>query len=168
MKDLILLSRTFQVSWMPKALLNADWCANLILRNFIDNDRQWLIFQLEHIKNLCEGTDLSRLDRYRKSYLCRNLKKETPTVQSISERFEILISRTECSVVVQQFSRKESISKLKEFVKHMWFYLNDESISYYRNPLDNAMAKHYTGFAELVIDSGHAFNYSISYAGNTQ
>ena len=153
-------------------MLNEDWCAgcaNLILRNFIDNDRQWLIFQLEHIKNLCEGTDLSRLDRYRKSYLCRNLKKETPTVQSkISERFEILISRTECSVVVQQFSRKESISKLKEFVKHMWFYLNGESISYYRNPLDNAMAKHYTGFAELVIDSGHAFNYSISYAGNTQ
>ena len=45
----------------------------------------------------------------------------------------------------------------------MWFYLNDESISYYRNPLDNAMAKRYTGFAELVIDTGHAFFYSISY-----
>ena len=50
-------------------------------RNLIDNDRQWLIFQLEHIqkqKNLCEGTDLSRLDRIPKVAPLPELEEGNP------------------------------------------------------------------------------------------
>ena len=91
-------------------------------KNLIDNDRQWWIFQLEHIHN-CEKTFI---DCY---------EKDKPKVRStIHKRFP------EWKVVNEQFSRKQIIPKLKEFVKFMWIYFKNESINYRTNPLYYAIA----------------------------
>ena len=102
-------------------------------RESIDNDRQWLIYQLDHIQN--------------KEKLFVDVKKEErPTLKlSISRRFP------EWDSVIGKFSRKQSIPRLKEFVKHMWIYFNDQSTSFYRNPLSDAAAKSNMEFVELLI-----------------
>ena len=73
-------------------------------RNLIDNDRQWLIFQLEHIqkqKNLCEGTDFSRLYRIPKVAPLPEFEEGNPNCPVYNfRRFP------EWNVVVQKFSRK--------------------------------------------------------------
>ena len=104
-------------------------------RESIDNDRQWLIYQLDHIQN--------------KEKLFVDVKKEErPTLKlSISRRFP------EWDSVIGKFSRKQSIPRLKEFVKHMWIYFKDKPMSFYRNPLSEAAAKSNMEFVELLINS---------------
>ena len=102
-------------------------------RNSIDNSQQWFIYQLNHIQN-------------KEKTFVDVRKKERPTLQSsISKRFP------EWDSVIGQFSRKQSIPKLKKFVKYMWIYFNNESMSFYRNPLSEAAAKSNIKFVELLI-----------------
>ena len=105
-------------------------------RNTIDNDRQWLKFQLEHIHT------------QEKTFIDVLAKDEPKVKNSIYKRFP------EWNAVITQFSRKQNILKLKEFVKFMWTYFKDDSMSYYRNPFHNAVAKSNIVFAQLLIDSG--------------
>ena len=105
-------------------------------RNLIDNDRQWLILQLEHIQK-------------KNKMFIDEVKKEKPTIQStISKRFP------EWNVVIKQFSSHKNIPRLKEFVEHMWIYFNNESMSFYMNPLHDSAANSNIGFVELMIAGG--------------
>ena len=104
-------------------------------RNTIDNDRPWLKFQLEHI-------------HYQEKTFTDLAKGTLKVSNSIHKRFP------EWTAIITQFSRKQNILKLKEFVKLMWTYFKDDSMSYYRNPFQNAVAKSNIVFAQLLIDSG--------------
>ena len=102
-------------------------------KNSIDNDRRWLILQLEHIQ--------------KKEKIFIDWYKNEKTTMTILERFP------EWNAVVKQFSRNRNIPRLKEFVQYMWIYFNDESINFYRNPLHDFVAKSNIGFVELMIGS---------------
>ena len=86
-------------------------------KNLIDNDRQWWIFQLEHILN-CE-----------KTFIDYDEKEKPKVISTIHKRFPGWKE-----VVIEQFSRKQSIPRLKEFFKFIWIYFMDESMSYHKNP----------------------------------
>ena len=101
-------------------------------RDLIDNDRPWLVFQLEHIYNtsmemlICsaryDGVDLNFL--------------------------KAVTSRPEWYTVIQQIS---SIPRLKKVVQQLWVYLPNHE---FRDPLNCAIMKSNSEFVELLIDSG--------------
>ena len=91
-------------------------------KNSIDNDRQWLIFKLEHIhKQEKTFIDYDEED------------KEERVKSSISSSFP------EWNAFIEEVSKRQNIPVLKEFVNFMWIYFNDESMDYYCNPLHSAV-----------------------------
>ena len=101
-------------------------------RDLIDNDRQWLVFQLEHIHSL------------EKTFVA----EEKPSVKTtIKERFP------EWYAFIQQIWRKQTIPRLKEFIKQMWIYFEDDGI-YNRNPLHYATDESNLEFVKLLVECG--------------
>ena len=78
-------------------------------KDLIDNDRPWLVFQLQHI----HGKE--------KTFGAEGKPKVKDT---IAKRFP------EWSAFIQKVSRKQNIQRLKETVRHMWPYFNDETMAY--------------------------------------
>ena len=107
-------------------------------RDLIDNDRPWLVFQLDYIQN----TKKSFID-------CNTIQIKGPTIKStIAKRFP------EWTFVVEQFTRRQKITKLKEFVEQMWIYFKDDEMIFYTNPLHDAARKSNTTFVKLLINAG--------------
>ena len=105
-------------------------------KDLIDNDRQWLIYQLEHIHN-------------QEKIFIDHLVKDKPKVKStIKARFP------EWNAFVEEVSRRQNFPILKEIVKDMWIYFKDESMNFKRNPLHHAVAKSDIVFVQLLIKSG--------------
>ena len=102
-------------------------------KDLIDNDRQWLIYQLEHIHN------------QEKIFIDYNKPKVKSTIKA---RFP------EWNTFIEEVPRRQNILMLKEIVKHMWIYFKDESINYNIDPLQQAVAKSNIGFVQLLIKSG--------------
>ena len=106
-------------------------------KNLIDNDRQWLIFQLEHIHNQ-EKTFINQCN-------CNHKAKDKPKVKSaIKGRFP------EWNAFIEEVSRRQNIPILKEIVKEMWIYFNKDSMSFYGNPLHHTVAKSNIGLVQLL------------------
>jgi len=101
------------------------------LKDLIDNDRQWLIFQLEHIQKKKILKSILDVDKI-----------------SIKTRFP------EWNAFIEEVSKRQNILMLKEFVKHMWIYFKDESMNHYCNPLHSAVAKSNIEFTQLLVNSG--------------
>ena len=105
-------------------------------RNLIDNDRQWLLFQLEHIHK-------------KEKIFIDVLANDKPKVKaSIEERFP------EWYAFFKAATRRQNIPEMKEFLKHMWIYYKNDSISFYTNPLHEAAAGSNIIFAQFIIKSG--------------
>ena len=105
-------------------------------KDSIDNDRQWLIFQLEHIH------------KQEKIFIDFLSKDNSEGKASIEARFP------EWYHFFKAVTRRQNIPELKEFLKHMWIYFRNDSMSYYRTPLHEAAAESNIVFAQLLIDSG--------------
>ena len=105
-------------------------------KDSIDNDRQWLIFQLEHIH------------KQEKIFIDFLSKDNSEVKASIEARFP------EWYHFFKAVTRRQNIPELKEFLKHMWIYFRNDSMSYYRTPLHDAAAASNIVFAQLLIDSG--------------
>ena len=105
-------------------------------RDLIDNDRPWLIFQLEHIESR-EKTFIDHLN-----------DDQTKIKGSIKERFP------EWSSFTYRLSRKKSIPILKEVVRQMWIYFKDNAMSFYTNPLHDAVLKSNVDYVKLLIRCG--------------
>ena len=103
-------------------------------RNLIDNDRQWWIFQLEHIHNR------------EKQFIDCSSKQPKVTRSTIKARFP------EWNTFMEEVLKRQNIPILKEIVKHMWIYFKNESINYCTNPLYYAVAQSNIVFAQLLID----------------
>ena len=107
-------------------------------RNLIDNDRPWLVFQLNHIQN----TEKSFID-------CNTIQIKGPTLKStIAKRFP------EWTSVIEQFTKRQKIIKLQGFVEQMWIYFKDDEMIFYTNPLHDAARKSNITFVELLINAG--------------
>ena len=105
-------------------------------RDLIDNDRSWLIFQLEHIQS------------HEKTFV-DIMKCGKPKVKGIiKERFPEWTSFT------NEISRRKSIPTLKEVLRQMWIYYKDDETSMNRNPLHEAVAKSNIDFVKLLIRCG--------------
>ena len=103
------------------------------LKDFIDNDRQWLIYQLEHIH------------KKKKTFI---KKDESKVKKSIKTRFP------EWNAFIEELSKRQNIPILKEVVKHMWIYFKDESMKYSRNPLHSAVENSNIEFTQILINNG--------------
>ena len=104
-------------------------------KNSIDNDRQWLIFQLEHIH------------KQEKTFI-DYLKGKSKVKSSIKTRFP------EWNAFIEDVSKRQNIPVLKEFVKYMWTYFKDESMNFYRSPLHSTVEKTSIEITQLLIKSG--------------
>ena len=102
-------------------------------KDLIDNDRCWLIFQLEHIHNV-------------KKIFEGNFKS------TIKERFP------EWNAFIEEASKRQNISRLKEIVDYMWIYFKNESINSIRSPLHCAVEDSNIGFVQLLIKIGIDLN----------
>ena len=117
-------------------------------RDLIDNDRPWLVFQLEHIHTQ-ERAFFDRED------------KDKPTVKAtIKERF------SEWYNFIQETSRKQNIPRLKEFVRQMWTYLGDDQVCD-DNPLHYAISKSNCEYVKLLIDCGIDLTMTAQNNGRT-
>ena len=67
---------------------------------------------------------------------------------SIEKRFP------EWSAFIEQFTRKQSIQRLKVIVRQMWFYFRDESLSRVANPFHCFVAHSELEFVRLLVDCG--------------
>ena len=103
-------------------------------KDVIDNDRQWLIFQLEHIHK----QENIFIDHWAQPIFKWTLKVRYP----------------EWNTFIEEVSRRQNISRLKEMVNDMWTYFKDKSTNYYINPLHHAVAKSDIGFVQILIKSG--------------
>ena len=102
-------------------------------KDLIDNDRQWLIFQLENIhKQENTFTDLW-------------------TQQNIKWTIKALCP--EWNTFVEEVLKRQNIPILKEVIKWMWIYFKDESMNCYRNPLHHAVAESNIEFVQIFIKS---------------
>ena len=106
------------------------------LKDLIDNDRQWLIFQLEHIHSK------------EKAFIDCCSKDQPKVKSSIKTRFP------EWNAFIEELSKRQNIPILKEVIKHMWIYFKDESMNFCRNPLHSAIANSNIEFTQLLINSG--------------
>ena len=104
-------------------------------KDLIDNDRPWLIFQLEHIHT------------FEKTFVDQEAEDKPSVKTNIKERFP------EWFTFIQQISRKQSIPPLREIVKQMWIYLGDDQV-FNRTPLHYATSKSKTEFVQLLVDCG--------------
>ena len=102
-------------------------------KDFIDSDRKWFTDQLNHMQ------------RTKKKFIGQN-------EFLISERFP------EWNKIVKQFSRKQSIPQLKNFVKYMWIYFKDTQVDSETSPLHDAAAKSKIEFMQFLIDFGIDLN----------
>ena len=59
---------------------------------------------------------------------------------------------------MKQFSKKQSISRLEEFVRQMWIYFRDKNVDHKTNPLHHAAKESKLEFMQLLIDSGIDLN----------
>ena len=103
-------------------------------KDLIDNERPWWNFQLYHIssnkkKCLFNGND-NKVEW--KSYYI----KIFPEVKAVTE----------------EFSKRQSIPKLQEFVKEMWIYFRDDNAI--MGPLGYAIYQSNVKFVQLLIDGG--------------
>ena len=105
-------------------------------RDLIDNHRSWLSFQLDHIQNQ---------DKF---FIDDEKKEKASVTTTLSERFP------EWNSVIERFSRKTNLPRLKNFVKHMWIYFKNDQMSYHTNPLHDAAAKSNLEFVQLLVDCG--------------
>ena len=56
---------------------------------------------------------------------------------------------------IEEVSKRQNLTFLKEFVKHMWIYFNDELMSSHNCPLDNAADRSNSiAFVQLLIKTG--------------
>ena len=108
-------------------------------KDFIDNLRQWWIFQLEHINHSKKMLPSSILDDV-----------VTLSESNIMEKFP------EWHGTIETFTKVKSISKLKEFVNYMWIYFKDEVV--HANPLHDAIVKSNIEFVQLLIEIGIDLN----------
>merc|ERR1711860_390280 len=99
-------------------------------RNLIDNDQQWLIYQLEKIHN------------QEKTFIDYGEDDEPDVKTTIKAIFP------EWNAFTEKVSNRQNIPMLKEFVKDMWIYFKDETIHHCRNPLHQAVAKSNIGFVQ--------------------
>ena len=105
-------------------------------RDLIDNDRPWLVFQLEHIHD------------QQKTFINRYATEDKQRVKTtIKERFP------EWYAFIQQISRKQSIPRLKEIVRQLWIYSEDTIIKNL-TPLHHAIGRYETEFVQLLVDCG--------------
>ena len=113
-------------------------------KDLIDKHRNWLKFQLDHIQNQEKSfIDINRFP------LELNGEKLLPSVTAmLSARFP------EWNPVIEHFLRKENLPRLKNFVKHMWIYFENDRMSYHTNPLHDAAAKSNLEFVQLLVDCG--------------
>ena len=138
-QGLCLIVRNISSYLDPKSLARCrEVCYSL--KHLIDNDRQWLIFQLEHIHD-------------QEKIFIDYIVKDKPKVKStIKARFP------EWNAFIEEVSRRQNIPMLKEIVKDMWIYFKDDSVGYYgkyyRNPFHHAVAVSNIGFVQLLINSG--------------
>ena len=113
-------------------------------RDLIDNDRPWLLFQLRHLHS------------QKKTFVDYSAKGKPKLKESIQKRFP------EWNAFIQQISRKQSITRLKEIVKQMWIYLGKiyvfnplhNAIVFVFNPLHIAIVRSNTEFVQLLVDCG--------------
>ena len=141
MRELIENSGQCQIVRNISSFLDAKSLAQCRLvcqswRDLIDNDRPWLIFQLEHIHT----KEKTFVDYFAEG---------KPSVKSaIQERFP------EWYKFIQQISRKQTIPKLTEIVKQMWIYFKDDQICYSNNPLHHAISKSDIQYVQVLVDCG--------------
>ena len=110
-------------------------------RDLIDNDRPWLVFQLDYIHR----QEKIFLDPFQEG----EAKKVTATIE---DRFP------EWSAFIQQISKKQRTPRLQSVVRQMWIYFKDDQTGYYRFPLLDAIAKSNIAFVQLLIDCGIDLN----------
>ena len=106
------------------------------LKDLIDNDRQWLIFQLEHIH------------KKDKTFIDYDSEDKPNIKSSIKTRFP------EWNAFNEEVSKRQNIPMLKEYVNFMWIYFEDESMNFHRNPLHSAVEKSDIKFTQFLIKSG--------------
>ena len=105
-------------------------------KDLIDNDRPWLVFQLEHIHD------------QQKTFVTIHATEDNRSVKTtIRERFP------EWYIFIQQISRKQSIPRLKEIVRQMWIYLGRIFV-FNQTPLHYAIVSSDTEFVQLLVDCG--------------
>merc|ERR1711884_956313 len=101
----------------------------------VERKRQWLIYQLEQIHS-------------EEKIFVNYEKEDQPTVKSsIKARFP------EWNAFVEDVSKRKDIMMLQIFIKFMWIYFKDESMSYDMNPFHDAIASNGM-FANFFIISG--------------
>ena len=105
-------------------------------KDLIDSDRQWLIFQLEHIHN------------QEKIFIDYEANERPEVKTTIKARFP------EWYTFIEEVSKGQNILRLKKIVKFMWIYFKQYSINYIKNPLHYAVADSNIGVVQLLIKSG--------------
>ena len=123
------ISRFLDVKSLAQCrLVSQSW------RDLIDNDRPWLVFQLQHI--------------HRQEKMFVDPFKEATVRATIQDRFP------EWTDFIRQISRKQRIPRLQSVVRQMWIYFKDGETGYYRFPFLDAIAKSNIAFVQLLIDCG--------------
>ena len=97
-------------------------------KDLIDNDQQWLIYQLEHIHN----KEKIFVD-YEENDDEDNDDEDNVVKSTIKARFP------EWTGFIEEVSKWQNIPILKEIVNSMWIYFNNELICYSANPLHHAV-----------------------------
>ena len=105
-------------------------------RDLIDNDRPWLIFQLEHIQS------------QEKTFVDTSKDDEPEVNGIIKERFPEWTSFT------YNVFRQKNIPILKEVVRQMWIYFEDKEISFNCNPFHEAVGESNIDYVQLLIRCG--------------
>ena len=128
------ISRNFGVKDLAKCrLVSQAW------KDIVDNDRNWLIFQLEHMNN----------KKRRVNGVKSTISRRCPGWQK----------------VVEEFTTNQSLPKLKEFVRHMWTYFNKEKALF--NPFHDAIKESNIEFVNLLEDCSIDLNFKGEENGTT-
>ena len=98
-------------------------------------ERQWLIFQLKQIHS------------EEKIFTDYEFEDQPKVKSSIKNRFP------EWNAFVEEVSKSLDVVMVQVFIKYMWIYFKDESISYECDPFHDAIASN-SMFAQLLIISG--------------
>ena len=123
------ISRFLDVKSMAQCrLVSQAW------KDVIDNQREWLIFQLDYI------------NRSKKNFFSCS-----------SDSFSIMEKFPEWHGIIETFIKVKSISRLKDFVNYLWIYFEDEEVNR-PNPLHYAIVNSNIGFVQLLIEVGIDLN----------
>ena len=101
----------------------------------VERKRQWLIYQLEQIHS------------EEKIFTDYEFEDQPKVKSSIKNRFP------EWNAFVEEVSKSLDVVMVQVFIKYMWIYFKDESISYECDPFHDAIASN-SMFAQLLIISG--------------